>query len=162
MKKIIYCIVCVLAGGYAFGQQPLQDGIYVVDQSKTNRHTAVHNKAEVQFNPAFVTEDPENYEPLLVDTNDYFPFARAGNPVMKREDKDNSALLLQLTNSARQQLQEFTARHIKKKIVVVVNNKALAVYSTEKPVNSGLIIVAKCEKQACRQIFDKLNEPSLL
>lgn len=162
MKKIIYCVVCILAGGYTFGQQTLQDGIYVVEQTKHNLHIPLHNKAQVQFNPAFVTEDPENYESLLVDTNDYFPFARAGSPVMKTEANNNTALLLQLTETARQQLHQFTARNLQKKIVVVINNAALAVYSTDKPVNSRLIIVTKCSKQACRQLFDRLNEPSSL
>jgi len=94
----------------------------------------------------------------VVATDDYFPFARAGKPVIQQKGKETNALLLQLTATAKEELQQFTARHLSRKMVVIVDNKALAVYTTDKPVNSGLIIVTKCGRLACRQIFEKLNQ----
>lgn len=163
MKKAIYLMACLLTVAAGFAQQHLPDGIYVLDQKQHNRNTdAAHKTAPVQFNPAFVTEDPENYEPLRVITNDYFPFAKAGNPVMQYNNREITTLLLQLTEDAKTNLQQFTTRNQSKKIAVVINNQALNVYTADKPITSGLIIVTKCNKQTCNQIFEKLKQPSVL
>ncbi|MEO5591169.1 MAG: hypothetical protein ABIR15_00265 [Chitinophagaceae bacterium] len=161
MKKIIYLIVLVLTHGIIFSQQKLNNGIYLVDQSVNSRHAVSQpNRAVVLFNPGFVNEDPENYEPLVIITDDYFSFEMAGQPVVQNKRKENGALLLQLTADAKEKLKKFTSRNLMKNIVVVVNDEALVIYKITTPVISGLIKITKCDGQACNQIFKRLKSSS--
>jgi len=159
MKKITCLFMFVLAGAMAFSQQKLEDGIYLLDQSAGNRHNSpAPQRVAIRFNPQFIEEDPANYDPLFVATDEFFAFANAGKPVIERQSKQVNRVLLQLTGTAAEKLKAFTARNLLKKIVVVVNNEALAVYKIDKPVASGLVVITKCDGQACRQIAKKLRD----
>jgi hypothetical protein len=158
MKKITYLFVFMLTYGSIFSQQKLPDGIYVVDPSVSSRHAASQaNRTAILFNPGFVNEDPENYEPLVIITDDYFSFKLSGQPVIQIKKSEDPMLLFQLTDDAKEKLKEFTSRNLMKNIVVVVNNEALVVYKLIRPVTGRLIKITKCDGQACNQILKKLK-----
>jgi len=158
MEKIIYLWVLILTHGTIFSQQKLHDGIYLVDGFVSGSHAASQpNRAVILFNPGFVNEDPENYEPLVIQTDDFFSFELAGQPIIQNKKKESSMLLLQLTDEAKEKLKRFTAGNLMKNIAVVVNDEALCVYQITRPVISNLIQVSKCDGQDCHHIFKKLK-----
>jgi hypothetical protein len=158
MRNILCLLVFILICKTNFSQQKLHDGIYLVDSPTSKKHVPETNgKAFIRFNHAFVTEDPDNYEQLVVQTNNYFSFERAGQPVVQNRKKENALLLLQLTAAAKEELTAFTAHNLLKNVVVVVNDEALAVYKITRPVTDGLIKITTCNGQACNQILKNLK-----
>ena len=158
MKKITSLFVILLTHGTIFSQQKLHNGIYLLDQSVNSNHAASQpNRAVILFNPGFVNEDPENYEPLVIQTDDYFSFEPAGQPFILDQKKESSVLLLQLTDEAKERLKKFTSGNLMKNIAVVINGEALCVYKIIQPVVNNLIQISRCDGQNCNHIFKNLK-----
>jgi hypothetical protein len=159
MKKITYLFAFIIVNTAVFAQQKLRDGIYVVDQP-VNSRAAVYrsNTAAIQFNPCFAPGNPEDYEPLIIITDDYVSFELAHQPVIQNQKGLDKRLLVQLTAAATEKLKTFINKNLLKNIVVVVNGEALAVYKAIQPVNNGLIAITKCNGGACKQIAKALTK----
>lgn len=162
MKKIYYLLVFVLAVEIAHSQESLRDGIYRVDQSSKIRLGLQPNRAVVEFNPLFVEEEPEKYDPIIICTDDFVPFELSGLPVIQPQNDIENMLLVQLTGKATDQLDEFTTRNITNRAVVVVNGQALVIYKIVEPVKSSFIKVASCSAQGCSLIYRSLKRTANL
>ena len=156
MKTLIYFFIFISVHVVVFSQTKLRDGIYLIDQSE-KRSVTPSDRAFIQYNPFFVEDEPENYDPIAVNTSDFVPLELADMPIIQHRKDQQNTLLVRLTESATEKLREFTSRNMLNYIVVVVNDQALAVYKVIEPVNSGFIKVAKCNDDACNQIYRRLK-----
>ncbi len=157
MKKIIYLLVFLTIHATVFSQAKLRDGIYLIDQSKNKRVISHAHTMAIQFNTLFVAEDPEEYDPIIIFTDDFVPFELATAPTIEfRKNKEN-LLFVNLTENATKKLMEFTTRNMMNNIVVVVNGEALSVYKVTQPVASSLINITKCSKNGCDQVYKRLK-----
>jgi len=111
----------------------------------------------IQFNSFFVVEDPGEYDPIMIVTDDFVPFELATAPTIEfRKDKEN-LLFVHLTENATKTLMEFTTRNLMKNIVVVVDGEALSVYKVTHPVASNIINISKGSKYGCDQVYKRLK-----
>ena len=157
MKKIIYLFVFITIHGAVFSQAKLRDGIYLIDQSKNKRVATQSNIAAIQFNPLFIKDDPEEYDPIVIFTDDFVSFELAGMPFIQYKKGQQNLLFVNLTENATEKLKEFTTRNMMNHIVVVVNGEALAVYKVIKPVASRLIEITRCSEDGCKQVYERLK-----
>ena len=159
MKKIIHLLAFLLISGTIFCQQQLHDGIYLVDQFTSSKNIAhLPNRVAIQFNAGFVNEDPENYKPIIIETDNYFPLEMAGHPFVQTQNNQN-VLMLQLTKQAKESLATFTSNNLMREIAVVVNDQVLTIYKITNPVTGGLLKIIKCDGQACKQILKNIKGP---
>ena len=156
MKKIIYLLAFVSMHGTVFSQQKLRDGIYLVDRSEYNRTASPSNKAVIQYNPFFVEEAPEVYNPIVVFTDEFVPFELEDMPVIQYRKGQDNLLLVHLTKGASEKLKTFTTKNLRNHIVVVVNGEALAIYKVIQPVTSVFIKVTGCSGTGCDQVYIRL------
>jgi hypothetical protein len=156
MKKLIYLLVFISVHVVVFSQTKLRDGIYLVDQSE--KGGAINSdRAFIQYNPFFVEDEPEAYDPIAIYTDDFVPLELSDMPIVQHKKDQQNLLLVHLTEGATEKLREFTSRNVLNNIVVVVNDQALAVYKIVVPVNSGFIKVTKCNDDACNQVYRRLK-----
>ena len=156
MKKLIYLFVFISMHPVVFSQTKLQDGIYLIDGSE--KRSAINSgRVLIHYNPFFVEDEPEDYDPIAVYTDDFVPLELADLPIIQHKKDQQNLLLVNLTESATEKLKEFTSRNMLNHIAVVVNDQALAVYKITAPVNSGFIKVTKCNDDACNQVYRRLK-----
>ena len=139
-----------------FSQTKLRDGIYLIDQSE-KRSTTNSDRVFIHYNPFFVEDEPEDYDPIAIYTDDFVPLELAGIPIIQHKKDQQNLLLVHLTESATEKLKEFTSRNVLNHIVVVVNDEAIAIYKIVHPVTSSFIEIIKCNTGACNQIFERLK-----
>jgi len=156
MKKLIYLFVFISIHVVVFSQTKLRDGIYLIDQSG-KRSTINSDRVLIHYNPFFVEDEPEDYDPIAIYTDDFVPLELAGIPIIQHKKDQQNLLLVHLTENATEKLKEFTSRNVLNHIVVVVNDQALTVYKVTEPVNSGFIKVTKCNDDACNQVYRRLK-----
>ena len=101
MKKIIFLLAFITIYGTVFSQERLRDGIYLVDRSECNRMASPSNKAVIQYNPFFVKEEPEVYNPIVIFTDEFVPFELDDMPVIQHQNGQDNLLLVHLTKNAR-------------------------------------------------------------
>jgi hypothetical protein len=150
-------MMLVLVQGISYSQKTLRDGIYRIDQSSGNWLSLQRDRASIEFNPFFVEEEPEKYDPIVICTDDFVPFELAGMPVIQPQNDRENLLLVQLTEKATGRLSEFTTKNIRNQVVVVVNGQALVIYKIIAPVTSGFIKVTPCSSQGCSLIYRSLK-----
>lgn len=158
MKKIIYLAVAFFVYHSAFSQENLRDGIYVVDQSPTNKRLNVNErKVAVNFNRFFINEESGDYPPVIVHTDDFVPLELADIPVIQRYRNEADQLIVQLTTDASDKLKEFTSRNMMNYIAVVVNTEVLVIYKVVQPVAGTFIKITNCDGQGCDQVYYRLR-----
>ena len=157
MKAFCYLIVFILFQEITHSQEMPRDGIYRIDQSQKNRLALQADRTVIEFNPLFVEEEPDKYDPIIICTDDFVPFELTAMPVIQPQNDVENLLLVQLTEKATEKLGEFTTKNISNQIVVVVNGQALVIYKIVEPVKSGFIKVAPCSAQGCRLIYKSLK-----
>jgi hypothetical protein len=156
MKKLTYLLVFISIHLVVVSQTKLRDGIYLTDQSG-KRHTHSPDRVLIHYNPFSVEEEAEEDDAIAVYTDDFVPLKLADMPIVQHRKDQQNILLVRLTESAADKLRAFTTRNMLNYIVVVVNDQALAVYKVIEPVNSGFIKVAKCNDDACSQVYGRLK-----
>ena len=157
--KIIFCLLALnLIHGTVFSQKKLEDGIYRIDQSekKEGLH-AQSNKAVIQFNNLFVDENPEEYDPIVILTDDYVPLELAAVPVIKKDDLQRKMLSFQLTHNATKKLTDFTTNIPGSLVVIVVNGEAISIHKIYDPVTVGSIQLSRCKGSGFDQIYTVLK-----
>lgn len=157
MKKIIYLLLFIAINSTAFSQAKLPDGIYLIDELKSKTAISQLNKVLVKFDPLFVKEDPDEYEPISIFIDDFVPFELTGAPVIQNQKDQENFLLVNLTASATEKLGAFTARNLMSNIAVVVNGQALSIYKVVQPVISKEIEIARCNGVGCKEVYKRLK-----
>jgi hypothetical protein len=162
MKQLRYFFLLTAMHGDVHSQQKLQNGIYVIDQSVNRRHVArFPHKTAVPFNPLFVDDDPELYDPIVISTDDYVPLDLSSVSVVESEPFHKKMLQLQLTDSATKKLTTFTSAIPQKYVVIVVNGAALTIHKIQEPVTSGMIVLMKDRVSAYEQICRTLKKTTV-
>jgi hypothetical protein len=157
MKKFSYLMVLVLVQVTSHSQETLRDGIYRIDHLSANRLSLPRGRTIIEFNPLFVDEEPEKYDPIVICTDDFVPLELADLPVIQPQNDRENILLVQLTGKATKKLSGFTTKNIMNQVVVVVNGEALVIYKIVAPVNGSFIKLAPCSTQGCSLIYRSLK-----
>jgi hypothetical protein len=162
MKQLRFFFLLTVMHGDAHSQQKIQNGIYLIDQSVNHRHVSrFPHKTAVQFNPLFVDDDPELYDPIVISTDDYVPLDLFYVSLVESEPLHKKMLQLQLTDTATKKLTAFTATIPQKYVVIVVNGAALTIHKIQEPVTSGMIVLMKDRISAYEQICAILKKTTV-
>jgi hypothetical protein len=143
MKKIV--IVSLLTCFYfcVFSQQQIQDGVYLLDdlKSKKVKNSKPLKRIAIEFDPSFIKDDPEDYDPVIIIADEFVPLSLATSPLIRISSKNKKDLLLQLSGEETLRLKHFTTTHLGKCAVLVLNGKALTIPRINKTITSGLISI---------------------
>jgi len=157
MKNVICLSLLIVIVESVFSQAKLCDGIYLIDQSKNKNVASQSNKAVIQFNPLFVKEGPDEYDPITIFTDDFVPFELTSAPVIQTQKNHENFLVVELTSNATKRLTAFTLKNIMNNIVMVVNGQALSIYKVVHPVISSEIKIIKCSSNnGCNEVYKRL------
>jgi hypothetical protein len=146
MKQLTCIAALVLMRIVLFAQQPLPDGLYLVEEMDffSSRFKSSHSgKALVKFNPKFTIDNPDDYNPILVNAKEFVPFELAMAPIAQYRHDREKILLLKLTEGAAEKLRLFTLKYLHRRVVMVVNGEALTVHLVTAPITSGLLHISR-------------------
>ncbi|MES1216243.1 MAG: hypothetical protein ABUT20_12075 [Bacteroidota bacterium] len=158
MKKIINVVALLFFSAVVFSQNKLRDGIYLVEDDAKNTTSAKFEKTDIRYNPYFVDEAPEEYDPVSIVTNDFVAFELTTLPFIQYQEPEGNLLIVHLTKGATEKLTEFTAKNMMNHIAVVVSGEVLAIYKVTQPIRSEIIKISKCNGNACSDVYAKLKD----
>jgi preprotein translocase subunit SecD len=157
MKRIIILLLAICYQVAVFSQQELQDGIYLVDESVKDYTHLQEGRAAIEFNSLFVEEEPEKYEPVVIQTKEYVAFELKGMPVIQNEKQWENALLVRLTDNASEKLEQLTASNLSKHMAVVLDGLVIAIYKIVQPVTGDCVKLAHCNGLGCQLMYKRLK-----
>ncbi len=158
--KFVLAYVLSLSVSLVMAQHKLPDGLYLIDRMVQDSSEPVlqNNQRVIHFNPQFTLDDPTEYSPVLIWTDDYVPFDLAVAPETQQQTADKKLLLLRLTPAASAQLTRFSTKNLRKSVVIVVNGEALTMHKIKEPLTSGLMQITRCTDNACALLYEVLKQ----
>jgi hypothetical protein len=159
MKLIPFFILFVMIQVNIFSQSKLPDGLYLVEQLDVYMSQFANlnsNRTTIRFNPLFTADNPEDYNAMLVHTDEFVPFELSMPPIVQYQNNRKKILLLKLTDEATEKLRVFTTRHPMRQVVLVVDGEALSVHTVTAPVTSGLLPIIPLQNYVCTTLFTRL------
>jgi len=142
----------------AVSQKKITDGIYLVDKLSVDSYRAKHeNKALISHNAYFIEEAPDEYNLILVNTDDFVPFKLSRLPITECGRQHNKILLLKLTENESVKLKAFTKKNVKRYVVLVVDGQALTVHKIKQPIETGLVEIACSTDTIYEQLYHKME-----
>jgi hypothetical protein len=159
MKLFPFFILFLMIQVNIFSQSKLPDGLYLVEELDvyTGQLANLHsNRTTIRFNPLFTADNPEDYNAMLVHTDEFVPFELSMPPIVQYQNNRKKILVLKLTEEATEKLRIFTTRHPMRQVVLVVDGEALSVHTVTAPVTSGLLPIVPLQNHACTRLFTTL------
>jgi preprotein translocase subunit SecD len=158
--KFVLAYLLSLSVSLVLAQNKLPDGLYLVDRMVEDaaEPEAKSNQKVIRFNPQFTLDDPTEYSPVLIWTDDFVPFELATAPETQQQTADKKLLLLRLTPAASAQLTRFSTKNLRKSVVIVVNGEALTMHKIKEPLTSGLMQISRCTDNACAMLYEVLKQ----
>ncbi len=164
-KRISVSFLVLILVGIACSQreqnQPIPDGLYLitnVDTLATELSPLSENEKEVFFSDIFDDYNSEEFLRLVIDTTKYVPLELEEAPKTEQQTESKKKLLLNLTQSASDQLKTFTTEHVMNLVVLVVDEEAMTMHKIREPITSGQLQISRCHDNACELLFVKLKD----
>jgi hypothetical protein len=156
MKRGIYLSLLIMTFNTAVSQKKLTDGVYLVDKLSVDSYRSKYeNKALITHNVSFIEEAPEEYNPVLVNTDDFVPFKLSRLPITEKDRQHNKILILKLTENESVKLKALTKKNVKR--YVVLDGQALTVHRIKQPIETGLVQIACSTDTLYEQLYHKME-----
>lgn len=165
MNKYILLILLVLsvklAGFSNHCNLPIRDGLYLVIKtgSDTTRFDKIKtSEIEIHFNSLFLEFADQDMSKILIDTSEFVPLELEKLPVTEPQTELKKKLMLSLTKEASEILKTFSAKHVMKHVVLVVDGEAVTMHKIREAITSGQLQITRCTDNACEKIAVALKD----
>lgn len=111
----------------------------------------------IKFNKMFIENKDDEIIRILIDTSEYVPLELEKAPTTEPQTEQKKKLMLSLTPAASEILKTFSAKHVMKKVIIVVDGEALTMHKVREPITSGQLQITRCSDNACEKLFIMLK-----
>lgn len=151
MKWIFHVLaVCLLATACTKVTPQIPDGLYLVDPETATPEIQAGKSHALQVHPDFLETGATSSVSVLA--GEYVPLLLSKHPDLVDRAGGTSRLLLSLDSGAAVQLRDFSARHIGKRVALVIGNQALTMHKVRDTITDGHLMITRCSDDACRKL----------
>lgn len=142
-------------------QGDLADGIYLLVR-KGNKSPEILPLADgeriIKFNKEFYEKTDQDQKYLVIDSREFAEMQLKAKPATQDQDDGRKRLLLTLTDAAKEQLKDFTTKHLMQMTTIVVGGEALTTHMIKAVIDSGLMQITRCTDNACELLYVELQD----
>lgn len=138
-----------------------EDGIYLIERTGNTKEEVLplaRNERKIEFNEEFIEKTDQDVKYIIINKNEYAPLQLKTKPETEPQDDNRKKLMLQLTDQAKEQLKDFTTKHLNKLTTIVVNGEALTMHKIKMVIDGGFLQITRCTDNACEMLFVELQD----
>ena len=169
LHKVIALCICTAFGGcskeintaIASNNQRLEDGIYLIHRTG-NKNSEIlpvsENEKIITFKREFYKNTDVDVKYIVINTKEFAPILLKEKPKTEEQEDKRKKLLLVLADEAKNELREFTSKHLNKLTTIVIGGEALTMHKIKVVIDSGLLQVTRCTDNACELLYFELQD----
>jgi hypothetical protein len=139
----------------------IKDGIYLIEKlgSDTSQFDSLSiNEVVINFNHMFIENNVQEFTKIVIDTTEFVPLELEKLPITEQQTELKKKLLLSLTKEASEKLKTLTAKHVMRKVALVVDGEAVTIHKIREAITSGQLQITRCNDNACEHLVVKLKD----
>ncbi|MDH3648251.1 MAG: hypothetical protein OEQ53_01125 [Saprospiraceae bacterium] len=137
------------------------DGIYLIERTGDN-HKEIYpfasNERRIRFNKEFIEKTDQDVKYIVINMGEYAPLELREGPKAEAQEDNRKRLMLNLTKGAKEQLKDFTTKHLNKLTTIVVDGEALTMHKIRTVIDGGQLQVTRCTDNACELLYVQLQD----
>lgn len=136
----------------------IEDGLYLILNAYSDSTFMPGKGVVIPFNHDFLDENKKG-QPLLleIDTTEFVKLELAREPQGVEQPDKRINLVLTLSDAAKIQLADFTAKNLKKKVAIVIGGQAVTMHKVREKIDSGKLQITRCTDDACEYLLLELK-----
>ena len=136
----------------------IKNGIYLILNEYTDSSNIESANVIIPFSFDFLDSNTVD-QPLLleIDTAEFVRLDLAEEPSGVEQKDKRINLMLTLSNEARVQLADFTEKHLKERVAIVIGGKAVTKHKVRERIDGGRLQITRCTDNACKYLLVELK-----
>lgn len=136
----------------------IEDGLYLILNEYPDSTRIPKKGVIIPFNHDFLDDNSKGQPTLLeIDTLEFVKLDLAREPQGIEQPDNRINLLLTLSDFAKNQLADFTAKNLKRKVAIVIGGKAVTMHKVREKIDSGKLQITRCTDDACEYLLLELR-----
>lgn len=164
MKKLFFILSFeVIASNVLLGQanseKNIPNGMYLILEEYSELPESPPDNFVVSYSRDFLDSNTTG-QPLYleIDTTEFVRFDLSEEPKGIEQPDQRINLMLTLSNSASDQLADFTEKHVNERVAIVIGNKAVTKHKVRTRIEGGKLQITRCTDNACKHLLMELRE----
>lgn len=139
---------------------PLPDGIYLLLNEFPDKQSIKRVKGRViPYSHLFLDDNTEGQpEYFDIHPDEYVPLILAETPDSITQADKRIHLMLTLTPDAKDDLADFTEKHINKRVAIVIGGEGMTKHKVRTRIDGGKLQITRCTDNACEYLFMELRD----
>ena len=137
----------------------IENGLYLIQNEYTGFEKLESEGVVIPFNHDFLDSNLVGQPTLLeIDTSEFVKLDLAVAPegIVQADKRIN--LMITLTDAASIQLADFTEKHLKGKVAIVIGGQAVTKHKIRSRIEGGKLQITRCTDNACKHLLLELNK----
>lgn len=144
----------------------LENGIYLLKDLAVSLNKLSANESEtiIETNNLFEHNATDSIKFYLIEKEEFVPMKITEKPVISANPNPKiegdttrlSQLKITLLPKYAKLLEEFTTKHVNKKITIVIGGKAITKHLIREPITGGNIQISRCTDEACTVLLSEI------
>ncbi len=138
-----------------------EDGIYLIERTGNTTEKVLplaENERKIEFNEEFIEKTDQDVKYIVINKDEYAPLKLKTAPKTEAQDDNRKKLMLELTEQAKEQLKDFTTKHLNQLTTIVVNGEALTMHKIKSIIDGGFLQITRCTDNACEMLYVELQD----
>ena len=137
----------------------LDNGIYLILEELEIEPSPNHMGSVVRFDHGFLDSNTEGQPIYLqIDANEMVSLDLAEKPEGIPQEDKRLNLMLTLSENGKQQLADFTTKHLNKRVAIVIGGRAVTKHKVRTVIDGGKLQITRCTDNACEHLLLELKE----
>lgn len=157
-------LLILLTAGFFLGanaQEPvsLENGIYLILEEFESEPSPDQTGSIVRFDHGFLDGNTQGQPIYLeIDTRELVSLDLAEKPEGIPQKDKRLNLMLTLSENGKQQLADFTRKHLNKRVAIVIGGRAVTKHKVRTVIDGGRLQISRCTDNACEHLLFELKE----
>ena len=138
----------------------IKNGLYLILHEYADSAAANPEGIIVPFSHDFLDDNLAGQPTLLeIDTSEFVRLDLAHEPQGIEQEDKRINLMITLSDEASIQLANFTEKHLKERVAIVIGGKAVTKHKVRSRIEGGKLQITRCTDNACKYLLLELKNP---
>lgn len=158
LKHVVFIFISMFILACGSKEEKIENGLYLI----LNEYAEVPTDASatvMAYSHDFLEGNAAGQPTFLeIDTSEFVRLDLAHDPEGVEQADKRINLMITLTDEASEQLADFTEKHIKGTVAIVIGGKAVTKHKVRSRIEGGKLQISRCTDNACKFLLLELKE----